>query len=155
MNVLFSDILQEGAFERLQNGMMKSLRFKIANHKNKKGIDPHDWESDAFNLMSGIDGTIVDVKISTQRKKKGLARNALDAIHRMMNRGDISTLQVKMDGETEPIDLLTDRISDRINVQMAGHYPIPEDIFHQLANAKDRQQKALESSLGTGDNVLE
>lgn len=151
----FLDVLQEGAYERLKNGLVKSLRFRIAKRRNANAIDPHAWESDVFDLMSGVDGTIIEVKVSTRRRGKGLANTVTDAIHRMMNRDDVSSLQVKMDGQSEPIDLFADRISDRIEVEMAGHYPIPTDIIVKLAEAKDRQQTALEASLGQGNNLLE
>lgn len=151
----FNDILQEGAYDRLRNGLIKSLRFRIAKRRNANAIDPHDWESDVFDLMGGVGGTVIEVKVSTRRKGKGLTNGVTDAIHRMMNRDDVSALQVKIDGQTEPIDLFADRIFDRIEVQMLGHYPAPLDIIAQLAQAKDRQQQALEASLGKGNQVLE
>ena len=153
--VKFYDILQEGSFERLRNGLIKSLKFRIAKRRNANAIDPHNWESDVFDLMGGIGGTVIEVKVSTRRKGRGLIDKTSDVIHRMMNRDDVSSLQVRMDGQREPIDLFADRISDRIEVQMVGHYPLPRDIIIKLAEAKDRQKQALEASLGTGDEILE
>lgn len=153
--IVFNDILQEGSFERLKRGTVKHLRFRVAKRRNSQEIDPHNWESDVFDLMSGVDGTVIEVKVSTRRRGRGLSAGVSNIIHRMMNRDDVSTLQVKLDEQTEPIDLFADRISDRIEVNMIGHYPMPKDIFAKLAEAKNRQNIALEAILEPGNQVLE
>ena len=155
LNIKFLDILQEGAFKRIKDGMIKSLRFRVAKRKNAEAVSPDDWESDAFEMMSSAEATIIDIKVSTRRRSKGLLGGLSTTVHRMLNRDDVSALQVQLNGEKEPIDLLADCITDRIQVEMHGHYPVPKDILHQLSQAKDRQKFALEAVLGAGDKILE
>lgn len=151
----FLDILQQDSYQRLQDGVINKMQFRVAKMQNAENIAPDNWEASAFELMSGIDGTSIEVTVSTPRIKRGLAASTAEIVKRMMGREDVKALKVDLDGEKEPIDLLADRIYDSIRVNMAGRYPIPEEVIHELAEAKDRQRDALEASLGVGNKVLE
>lgn len=156
VKIKFLDILQKRAYERLQQGVVNAMQFRVARMQNADNIDENDWEAGAFELMSGVGGTAIKVEVSTPRISRGLDASALKKIvKRLMGRNDIKTLKVSLDGEKEPIDLLADRISDSIKVNMAGRYPIPEDVVNKLAEARDRQRDALEDILGVGDKILE
>jgi hypothetical protein len=153
--VSLSDIIQPAALERLNAGTVKRFKVRIASPRNAEAVDPNNWESDAFNLMRGVNGTNITLEISTRKHGKGLANEIKQVAHRLLDRADTRALEVKLDGQTEPIDLFADCLTEKIEVKMVGAYPDTQDMFAGLAAAKDRRRGDLDGYFGQGDLVLE
>lgn len=153
--VTFDDIINSSALARLEHGTVKRFRLRVAKPRNAAAVNPENWEDGAFELMNGIDGTTLQVEIATRRKAKGLSGSVKAAIHRLLDRGETRALEVRLEGDKEPIDLFADCIRDKMHVDMNGMYPFPESIFAELSAAKDRQQATLDDFFGIGDAVLE
>jgi hypothetical protein len=152
--VVFADIINSASLEKLDRGPIRRIKFKIARQRNAEAIDPNCWESRAFELMGGVDATTLSIEVATRRKKKGLSDSVKEAVHRLMDRTETRSIEVKLLGIEEPIDIFADRIKDRIQVEMRGLYPVPSEMFSELASAKDRQAEALDAYFGVGSNVL-
>lgn len=153
--VTFDDVINRSSLDRLEHGTVKRFRLRVARPRNAEAVDPDNWEAGVFELMNGVDGSSLDIEISTRRRGRGLANHIRQIVHRMLDRNDTRALQVRLDGEKEPIDLFADCIKERIDVSMEGLYPVPASAYGQLAQAKDRQQAALDAYFGQGDAVLE
>lgn len=153
--VILADVLNEAAINKLDNGIIRRFELRVAKVRNAEAVDPNSWEGSTFDLMEGLDGTTLSIDVATRRKKQGLSAKTLGVLHRLMARPETKALRVKVDGQTEPIDLFADCIKDRISVPMLGMYPIPMHIFTELAKAKDRQKEALDACFGKGAAVLE
>ena len=93
-------------------------------------------------------------ELGTKRKGNGLTSGIKEAIHRLLNRRETRAVKVKMEGQREFINLIADCITDRIQVNMIGLYPNPDNVFQELALAKDRQQQKLEAYFGTNNKIL-
>lgn len=152
--VSFGDVLNRAALSRLENGTIKRLEVRFASPKNADAVDPNVWEKSAFDLLKGVDGTVLSLEISTRKKGKGLSATARTAIHRLMDRADVRKLAVRLERESDPVDLFADCVKDRIEVEMAGLYPVRSGIYAALQAAKDRQQAVLDEFFGVGSRVL-
>lgn len=152
--VTFGDVVNRAALQRLEQGTVKRFEVRLARPRNAEAIDPNNWERSALELMAGVDGTVISIEVSTRRKGRGLSDASKALMHRLLNRGDVRKLAVKLDRERLPVDLFADCVHDRIEVQMDGLYPIPRSIFEELQRAKDRQQPVLDDFFGGGGNVL-
>lgn len=153
--IVFDDIINRSALARLENGIVKRFRLRVAKSKNAAAVNPENWEDGAFELMNGIDGTTLQVEIATRRKAQGLSGSVKAAIHRLLDRGETRALEVRLEGDKEPIDLFADCVRDKMQVDMNGMYPFPESIYSELSAAKDRQQVTLDDFFGVGNAVLE
>lgn len=153
--VSLPDVIQPNALRRLQEGSVKKLRLRIAVSKNAAAVDPHDWEAGTFDLMNGIGAKSITVEVAAGKAVGRLNDKIGGVLHRMLQREDARAVQVTMTGEQEPIDLLADCVTDRINVKMVGLYPVVADIFNGLDEAKQRNQAALDEYFGQGNNILE
>lgn len=153
--VSFDDVINRSSLERLEQGVVKRLKVRLAKPKNAAVIDPENWEHGAFEMLNGVDGTTIQFEISTRRKTRGLAAGVKLAVHRLLDRAETRALNVKLEGDREPIDIFADCVREKIQVQMNGLYPFPESIYTELASAKDRQQVTLDNFFGVGDAVLE
>lgn len=152
--VVFADIINSATLEKLDQGPIRRIKFKIARQRNAEAIDPNCWESRAFELMGGVDATTLSIEVATRRKKKGLSDSVKEAVHRLMDRTETRGIEVRLLGDEEPIDIFADRIKDRIQVSMHGLYPVASEMFAELSSAKDRQAEALDAYFGVGSNVL-
>jgi hypothetical protein len=83
-----------------------------------------------FDLMNRVTGASIKVNISAGRGV--LANGVRQIIQGLRSSPETRTLKATLEGEIEPIDLLLDRISERIQVNLHGHYPNPNDVFAEL-----------------------
>lgn len=153
--ISLGDVIQPEALQRLNGGIVKRFKLRVAAARNADAVDPNNWEAGTFDLMNGIGATTISVEVATRRRAMGLAEDVKNVIHRLVNRGDTRALYVQLAGETDPIDLFADCIKARITVPMVGLYPVARDIFAALAVAKDNQQVALDAYFGQGNAVLD
>ncbi|RJX32327.1 MAG: hypothetical protein C4516_04310 [Oxalobacter sp.] len=153
--VTLDDVLNKASLDRLNRGIVKRIRIRVGKPRNAVQIDPHNWEDATFSMLNGVNGSSLTLEVSTRRKQQGLSDNVKEAVHRLLDRGETKSLQVKLLGEQEPIDLFADCIKDSVSVEMNGLYPIPESMFAALGAAKDRQAEALNAYFGEGNNILE
>jgi len=59
------------------------------------------------------------------------------------------------DGSEHKIDLIADKITERVIVGMDGRYPIPTEMFTQLRHAYDNNRAALDEIFGTGNGRMD
>jgi len=145
--VVFGDILTRDAWKKLSQGIVKRLEVTIDVPKNRMAYDPDDFTGPTLQTMEQAGARKALITLSAGR---GAAMTTWirDQLLRMKGGPHIDRLQVKLDGEEHPLDLLANTVRDRIEVVMDGRYPDTSETFTQLAAAYDRQREALRAHFG-------
>jgi hypothetical protein len=130
--VFVNTIVGTNALQRVIAGTVKSIECKVATPRIPLTATP-SYSQPMFDLMNSVQGSTIKVNISAGRGS--LAGNVRRLINWAMVNPETKTLRAKIEGEQEPIDLLVDRVSDSIRVQLYGHYPNPSDVFAGLDQA--------------------
>jgi len=117
------------------------LKLSTPNKKYEKeevaNLDPTDWGIDPFKIMSNSGARQLSITLTNRREEGllgGISRMARDLAGVEVTK----TLRVKVDGATEPIDLLSERFTYKETVEFVGHYPDPVRVFEALQAAKDK-----------------
>lgn len=153
--VVFDDILSMSALEKLEHGIVSRLEFRAAKPRNAALIDPANWESGAFDMMSGADATQITVKVSTKRKSAGLSDEIKAVVHRLLDSDATRKVAVKLKNIDEPIDMLAECLKGTITVDMDGLYPQAMSMFGALDLAKRAKQPDLDAYFGSGNASLD
>jgi hypothetical protein len=152
--ISLDDILSLDAMQQLQQGVLKAFEFRVAKPRNAALINPADWESGAFSLLSGADASIISVSVRTRSKGNGLSAKLKDVAHRLLDSDSTRKVSVKLSGIDHPIDLMAECLKHTIGVDMDGMYPIPDSMFVELQAAKDSKQAMLDAYFGQGNAAL-
>lgn len=143
-------ILSRDSIQRVLGGTLKSFECKFAR-PNGPISDHPVWNQNAFNMMKHVDGGTVKVTVSGGRSTLSSAANAI--IGSLVEDPSIKSLKVKLDGEEDPIDLFSDRISDSIDVELVGHYPSPDRVHLKLVDAFNSKSQILSEYFKRGNSV--
>jgi hypothetical protein len=155
LTVTLDDMLKIDAWQRLSNGIISRVEFRLAQPRNPALIDSANWESAAFEMMSGSDATTVSVSVSTKRKNRGLSAKMKEAVRRLMDGDTTRKLKVKLREIDDPVDLLTECLRTRITVDMDGLYPKDSrQVFAEMATAKRELQPEFDRHFGAPGNAL-
>jgi hypothetical protein len=152
--IVFDDIVTTSSLKRIQNGIIKRFEMRIARPKNAMLIDPNNWGDKAFAMMDSAMSSTIAIQMSV-RGENGLSAKVKESILPLLKKPEIRSLKVRLDGETEAIDLIADCIHHKIDVQMEGLYPVTLTVFAGLQSAKDAQSKNLADFFGGGNAILE
>lgn len=128
------------ALERVIQGTVKNIECKVATPRIPLGNVPN-YSQAMFDLMNGVHGSTIKVNISAGRGTLG--GNVRRLIQWAVQNPDTKTLKAKIVDEVEPIDLLVDRITDTIHVDLDGHYPNPVDVYAALDQAFTNNRQEL------------
>lgn len=139
-NLFVYAIPRGSSLDKVLSGEVKYYEVKVAMPKTKISKVPK-YEQQTFDLMKGVGGATINYKISALNGI--LNGNIYDRIRSILSSDSTKSLKVKLAEDDEPIDLFIDRISDRMSVNLIGHYPDPNDIFNRLNYAFDRNKSDL------------
>jgi hypothetical protein len=125
------------------NGTVKYYEVKVAL-PNKKLSKTPSYSQPVFDIMKGVGGSTIKYKVSAGRDS--LTGNVKQLISELLGDDTTVSLKAKLDGDDEPVDLFVDRISERMSVNLNGHYPDPKDIFNMLNLAFENNKDELKDS---------
>ncbi|MBK5072219.1 hypothetical protein I2492_04210 [Budviciaceae bacterium CWB-B4] len=146
--ISYDEILTKESLDVIFNkGMIKSVEFSIA--KPKKAAyqpDPEDgWTQEAFEMMEETGATVITSKVAIRAKNKGLKGKIIGSIKKLIGSDQTTKLKVKMSDESEPIDLLTERVYGKIEVQLTAESTIDSiKVYDEIRGLKDKKQKYLD-----------
>lgn len=145
--VVFGDILTRDAWKKLSRGIVKRLEVTIDVPKNPMAYDPDDFTGPTLQTMEQAGAQKAVITLSAGR---GAAMTTWirEQLLRMRGGPHIDRLQVKLDGEEHPLDLLANTVRDRIEVVMNGRYPDTPQTLTELEAAYQRQREALRAHFG-------
>lgn len=148
--ISFDDILTRESLDIIFNkGLIKSVEFSIMRPLGKKyKPNPNDtWTQESFEILNGVGGNKFTAKIAITAKELGLLDKTKNKIKNLIKSEYTKKLKVKVSGEAEPIDLLAERISGKINVPVQpGGIIKAEDIYHAIRDVKDQKQHHIDAN---------
>ena len=156
-SVCFYEILNSEAYQALADGgLVKAVDFRVAKPRNKRfAPDPDDtWTQEGLQFMQSTGATSFEVKIST-RKEGGLLADVKKRIKLLLASPQTKKLKVKMSEVDEPIDLLAERLSQKITVIPVQGTITSEAVHEGIKAAKAQVQAQLDVFFGQGNEALE
>ncbi len=144
--VSFCPILRKDSIKRLLKDDIKPYKFQLAFAKPESMdlLDSDDFSGPMMTLLSSVGGCSCDVTISAspsgRSKVKGLLNDSFKKTMAYFSDNITNTKSAKIwfDGESEPIDLIADRIQGKTEtVLMEGKYPEANAMYAALATCKD------------------
>ncbi|WP_047552183.1 DUF6731 family protein [Methylotenera sp. G11] len=156
---VFNAILKADAMRRMMSADLepRTIELSVARPTNPDLYPNDDWSSELFGLMAGIDGFKARIKISAEgagRSRGRLMDRAKRVAAALVNSGNANIARIKMAGVEQPIDLIADRVIAQVSVEMNGRYPVSDEMFRALGEAKNQLAEDLDAVLG-GQNALD
>ena len=156
--VHFNEILNSEAYTALATGgLIKAIDFRVAKPRSKRfAPDPEDtWTQEGIQFMNSTGATSYEVTISTKQKDRGLLANVRQSVESLLHSPLTKKLKVKMSEIEEPINLLADRIMEKITVIPVEGNITSAAVLDGIRAAKARVQPQLDVIFGRGDEILE
>lgn len=139
--VTFDAIPNKKVINKIATGNFKRLEIGLAKPKAAASYPADDFRAGEMKRLSSFGGDKVFVQMYAA---EGLTMSKVkSAIKLLQSDANTVALKVKMDNETDVIDLLADVVKSRITVQMDGRYPKPDAIWSELNKAKDKHKDEL------------
>lgn len=144
--VVFGDILTRDAWQKLNSGIVKRLEITIDTPRHPGAFDPDDFTGPTLHTMERAGAQKAQITLTAGR---GVMSTWMkEQLQRLRGGPHIDRLQVRLDGEEQPIDLLANTVRDTIQVVINGRYPDTAQTLTELAAAHDRQREALRAHFG-------
>lgn len=150
-NVALDPVLTADSYKRLMaNDVVPTkIEFSVAASPNAT-LYPEEWTQEMMDLVKGVGGARARVSIRADtRKGESLAPLVKEAAVILARSGRAGVSRITIDGGEHPIDLIADRIIEKMTVEIDGRYPQPDSIYNELQQAKDRRQADLERFFGS------
>lgn len=151
--VSFNPVLKFDAIQRMMIADLepRQIELSIARPTNPELYPNDDWSKSTFELMNGVGGARMYMRISAPGRgasKEHLIDRVKYAASALVESGCAKVARITMDGMEHPIDLITDRLQARVEVEMNGRYPNTQSIFSQMRQAKEEFNGELASYFG-------
>lgn len=146
--VSLDDMLTRDAWERLRDGVVKEFDVSFDAPHDPAAYDPTEFSAESMRLMEQAGAGRMNLKLKATRGHQGM-RQWVKQIARQLRRDtQVRKLQVRLDGDESPIDLIADVIREKITVEMDGRYPNSRRTFEELEAATRRAQDAINAHFG-------
>jgi hypothetical protein len=152
--VTFAPLLTQEATRAflLQRHRPKVIEFSVARPLNPSMYEGTGESERILRLIAGLDGLTGSFRISAN--SVGIAGRVLDAArvfrlgNELVESGHARKVRLELEGLNHPIDLITDRLRTKIEVEMAGRYPARHSVFAALQAAREELSQELTAILG-------
>jgi hypothetical protein len=159
---VFQPVLQPDATRRLlQNDVEPmSLELSFARPTNANWFPPDDFSKELLALMKSAKAPSIRLLMKGSGRgaqRQPLSRKIKRSVVGLLGHGDVKVARLLVDDNEgrHPIDLIADRLTHHIDVEMVGRYPAEHSVFNGLMEAKDEHNGALEAIFGAGDGILD
>ncbi|MDP3514313.1 MAG: hypothetical protein Q8S20_16360 [Sulfuritalea sp.] len=159
---VFQPVLQPDATMRLLRADVQpmSLELSFARPTNAEWFPKDDFSRELLALMKSAKAPSIHLSLSGTGRgalRQPLSQKVKRSVVGLLGHGDVKVARLLVEDEEgrHPIDLISDRLMHRIEVEMAGRYPVEQSVFNGLMEAKDEHNDALETIFGAGDGVLD
>lgn len=99
-------------------------------------LDPTDWGLDPFKVLSDTGSRQLEIMMQN-KTEDGLTGTVRNLVRDLTGLSVTRKLKVKVDGATEPIDMLAERFTYKIPMQCLGSTATAVEIHQALQQAKD------------------
>jgi hypothetical protein len=159
--ITMNPIIQADAMQRIMSNDIKPKMLELSISKpSAKFVPETDFSKEAMEMMNSSNGLRLYLRVSLGRSKEGkkryLANIIKDSVSELFETGILSVarLNVSEDGDTHPIDLISDRITAMINVQTNGRYPVASSVYRELEDAWNSNRSIIDESCGSSEESL-
>lgn len=146
--VLLEPILTRDSYARILGGKgAKTAEFsfiKPADVSLYKGTSL----GDAMSVASTANSATTKVKLSVGRTGGILSLGTINGIIDMARNGRARVARVTLHEDSQPIDLIADRIAYTITVNMNSNRPDPEHMYACLADAESKKRDDIKAFFG-------
>lgn len=152
--IAFSPVMTPEATRQLilGNYRPKAIQFSVARPLNPEMYANAGEANQVLRIIAGLNGMTGSFRISANAPGiRGRFLNAVSALglgQQLVASGQASAVRIEMEGLAHPIDLISDRLKDKIHVDMAGRYPYGPSVYHELQVVKDRFEPVLRELFG-------
>ncbi len=156
--VHFDEILNVDAYQALMSGgVIKAVDFRIAKPRSRRmAPDPEDtWTQKGFEYMNSSGATSFEAKILTRAHGRGLLSDVRQHIKRLLSSPLTKKLKVKMSDMEEAIDLMAERVTQRITVLPVDGRITSDAVHDGIKVAKHKAQPMLDAYFGAKNEVLD
>lgn len=136
----------------LGNHRPKVIEFSVARPRNAEMYHGTEESERVLRLIAGLGGMSGSFRISANTL--GIKGRLLDAARALGLGNDLaesglaSKVRLELEGVDHPIDLISDRLRVRIEVEMNGRYPDPFGMYAELERARAEVAGELREILG-------
>jgi hypothetical protein len=99
-------------------------------------LDPTNWGLNPFKVLSDTGSRQLEIMMQN-KKEDGLTGNVRNLVRDLTGLSVTRKLKVKVDGASEPIDMLAERFTYKIAMQCLGSTATAVEIHQALQQAKD------------------
>lgn len=146
-------ILTRDSYESILTNQNAARRVEFSISKPKDpSLYGDKWSRKAINLVEEAGGISARFIIGVGRQKTTtlLPQAVVDVVN-FSRLGLAKTAKIKLQGVDEPIDLIADRVIEKITVKLDSKSHIdPVDMYTELYNSKDRREEELKVFFGNG-----
>lgn len=153
VTTVFNPVVQPDAMERLIKGGFKPKKLQLSVAKPSPALmKGHAFNRGLMNMMAEGNAQHINITMSMGHSvTEYLFMDVGAAMDELMGHADVKIARLNTvddDGIEHPIDLIADRIRDRISVKMVDRYPDSAEVFQELTKAKNRNEPLIKAILG-------
>lgn len=157
--VALDPIIEPTDIRRLLNGevSLRSMDIRVAKPTNPELFEgvQHDFNNSLIQGLNASRATVMNLNVrgdghSRVPEQRFLAADIKRAFVEMKRCFDLQKAQlvVEEDGIDHPIDLVTDRVVHNTVMEFEGRYPLPNDMWAALMEAKQEKDAELTNYFG-------
>ncbi|WP_054285941.1 DUF6731 family protein [Gulbenkiania mobilis] len=152
--VVFNPVLTTEATLQilLEQHKPKVIEFSVAAPSNPALYDSKDYSERMLKMMHDLGAMSGSFRVSANAQgMKGRfldAQNTLTLANNLIKSGKATKVRLELEDISHPVDLLVDRLRDKIEVEMLGRYPVEVNVYEKLAKVKDHFAGELKAIFG-------
>jgi hypothetical protein len=145
-NLVLESLLTTDAYKRLIEG--GSARWVDISYQMPADPEAYSnvWSKDLIRLLGKLNTKSARIRISVGHSSQSLVDQVKDALITLARGGFARVARAKLEDVEEPIDLITERVIETINVPLDEHgRPQTEDLYAALTAARDKRQQDIKT----------
>lgn len=148
--IVLEPILTTDSYKRLINGgSARTVDISFQQPKDAT-IYKDALVQDAIKLVGKAHGLNARIRIGVGRTKNTLLSNIKEAAIVLAQGGLARVARIQLEDESEPVDLIADRIVETIQVKLdANGRPNPDSLYGAMNKAVDKRQDDLKTFYGS------
>lgn len=156
--VSFLPVLQHNAMQRMMNGhaQVRNLDMRVAMSPVAGLVPETDFSRGVMASLAHARGKSMHIEVrgdgrSHEPESRYLSNQVKNGIQDLMRVADVQSARIDVEEDGTPlpaIDLITDRLKSKQNVEMLGRYPDEAGIYTALDRARVEQMETIQAILG-------
>lgn len=139
--VLVPPIMNTGKLEEILSRNIYEISFGYDKPPTLDARAPK-WNQHQFDTMKQMNAGYGKFEFRADRGEQ-LSARAKALVRQALGMNGVEKMRVRLTDESDPIDLFSAPLKDKITVNQLGRYPAAADVFRELEGAYDRNQSAL------------